>query len=262
MFRGFNVTVQSCQDYYYKIGLKMFDEFKSNAIKQLDKYVGVDGTINGSELESDWFGEINAHIFISHSHDDERLAIALAGYLFEKHNIKCFIDSCIWGYSNELLRMIDNKYCWNAESKMYNYNTRNYSTSHVHMMLSAALNKMIDKCEVLFLLNTPESIQTSDILNETDSPWIYSEILASKLIEKKTPQRHKTARIARRVKKLASGERMDEALKVKYKLDLDHLSDLSEEEIINWGIEASSSPENAMDLLYHQKPAPKKHQLL
>ena len=262
MYRGFNVTIQSYQDYYYQIGLKVFNEIRISTIKQLDKYVGVNGVLNGSELETDWFGEIDAHIFISHSHTDEMRAIALAGYLFEKHNIKCFVDSCVWGYSNDLLKQIDNEYCKNTDSNTYNYDTRNYSTSHVHMMLSSALNKMIEKCETLFLINTPNSIETSDILNETYSPWIYSEILTSKLIEKKIPQRHLHVGVERRIETFSKAENLNESFKIKYKLDLEHLADLSEEEVINWGLIPSNSPENALDILYHHKPAPKKPYIL
>lgn len=262
MYRGFNVTIKTYDEFHYQIGLKMFNEMRNSTIKQLDKYVGVNGVINGSELENDWFSEIDSHIFISHSHTDKKLAIALAGYLFKKHGIKCFVDSCVWGYSNELLKQIDNWYCKNTESNTYNYDRRNFSTSHVHMMLSASLNKMIEKCESLFLINTPNSIETSDILKETYSPWIYSEILTSKLIEKKIPPRHIHIGLERRVETFSKAENLNESLKIKYKLDLDHLVDLSEEEIINWGLIPSDTPENALDILYHHKPAPQKQLIL
>ena len=141
MYRGFNVTKKSYDEHHYQVGLELFNSIKNSTIEKLDKYIGINGVINGSDLENDWFGDIDAHIFISHSHIDEKLAISLAGYLFEKHKIKCFVDSCVWEYSNILLRQIDNKYCKNIDSDTYNYDTRNYSTSHVHMMLSCALNK-------------------------------------------------------------------------------------------------------------------------
>lgn len=258
MYRGFNTTIKTYDEHHYQIGLRLFNEMRNSTIKQLDKYVGINGVINGFELEDDWFGEIDSHIFISHSHKDEKLAIALAGYLFKNHGIKSFVDSCVWGYSNDLLKQIDNKYCKNDNSNTYNYDIRNFSTSHVHMMLSAALNKMIEKSEILFLINSPNSIETSDILNETYSPWIYSEILISKLIEKKIPLRHLYEGLEGRIKTFSKAEKLNESLKIKYKLDLDHLIDLSEQEIINWGVMPSSSPENALDILYHLKPAPRK----
>jgi hypothetical protein len=256
MYRGFNVSLKNHNDQYYRDGLRLFNETRDITIHQLDKYVGVDGVINGADLEEDWFGEIDAHIFISHSHVDRRLAISLAGYLYKCHNLRCFIDSCVWGYSNDLLKKIDSKYCKNSDSSTYDYNARNYSTSHVHMMLSSALNKMIDKCECLFLINTPNSIQTSDILNETYSPWIYSEILTSKLIDKKEPLRHSLGALEERADTIRKAEMFSEKLIIKHRLDLDHLVELSEMDVTRWGRFQSYSPEHALDKLYGYKPAP------
>jgi hypothetical protein len=255
MYRGFNVTLNTYDEYFYKVGLELFKELENMTIKQLDKYVGINGVINGSELQNDWFREIDSHIFISHSHTDAKLAIALSGYLYTQHKVKCFVDSCIWGYSNNLLKEIDDKYCKNPNNNTYNYETRNFSTSHVHMMLSSALNKMIDKCESLFLINTPNSLETSDIQKETYSPWIYAEILTSKLIEKKVPLRHLRIGLERKKETFSKAENLNESLKIKYKLDLDHLTDLSEEEIISWCSISTKNPENALDNLYKYKPA-------
>jgi len=121
-------------------------------------------------------------------------------------------------------------------------------------MLSASLNKMIDKCESLFLINTPNSIETSDILKETYSPWIYSEILTSKLIEKKIPERHLHFGFERRVETFSNSDNVNESLKIKYKLDSNHLVDLSEADIISWGSKRSETPEDALDYLYDNKP--------
>ncbi len=49
-------------------------------------------------------------MFLSHSHKDEKSVIAFAGYL-SSLGIKAFVDSYIWGYSNDLLKEIDNEYC-------------------------------------------------------------------------------------------------------------------------------------------------------
>ena len=45
--------------------------------------------------------------------------------------------------SNDLLRRIDENYCRHSNGISFDYNKRNYSTSHVHMMLSIALSKML-----------------------------------------------------------------------------------------------------------------------
>lgn len=57
------------------------------------------------------------------------------------------------------------------------------------MMLSTALNNMIDSTECLFFLNTPNSISLSnEITNEqkfTYSPWLYSELTTASIVEKR-----------------------------------------------------------------------------
>lgn len=257
MYRGFDVKIGSYTEYYYKIGIEMFNSYEKETIQILDNFVGIDGIINGSELQENWFANLNADIFLSHSHTDEKLAIGLAGFLSEKFNLRCFIDSCVWGYSNKLLKQIDNRYCRNLNSDSYNYDMRNFSTSHVHMMLSASLNKMIDNCECLFFMNTPNSLRTSELTNETFSPWIYSEILTSKIVEMKTPERYKN-QTTRRTEFFTKAESSNEDLQIKYKVDLNHLVKLTESEIIEWSTGGSISGDNALDKLYQMKPALKK----
>ena len=57
------------------------------------------------------------------------MVIALNGWLYESFGIKSFIDSSVWGYANDLLKLIDDAYCLNLEgtNKSYNYEKRNYS---------------------------------------------------------------------------------------------------------------------------------------
>lgn len=60
----------------------------------------------------------------------------------------------IWKHADELLRLIDDKFCCQPESGTYNYTKRNVSTSHVHMVWSFVLNTMMDKCEALLFKNS------------------------------------------------------------------------------------------------------------
>lgn len=70
---------------------------------------------------------------------------------------------------------------------MFDYDKRNYSTSHVHMMLSIALTSMIDACETVFLLNTPQSISLEEDIKkeQTSSPWIYHELSTANVMRVK-----------------------------------------------------------------------------
>lgn len=176
--------------YYYFKGKEMYESVKNQIHELLDSYIGVNGVVNGSKLQDDWFPSIKEDTFLSHSHKDKELAIKLAGWLYNNFNLITFIDSCIWDYSDKLIKEIDEKYCKNYNNTTYNYKKRNISTSHVHMMLMNALIKIIDKSECVFFLNTDNFVikTEEEILknkNKTYSPWIYSEINATNLVRKK-----------------------------------------------------------------------------
>lgn len=93
----------------------------------------------------------------------------------------------VWGYSKDLLEIIDDEYGLQTSGN-YSYQRRNYLTSHVYMMLSIALTKMIDKCESIFFVNTPNLIVVSENIKAakyTLSPWIYSELEMTRMIRHK-----------------------------------------------------------------------------
>lgn len=182
--------------------------------------------INGTDIQKEWFPEIEADIFLSHSHKDIKLAEKLAIWLYEKFGLKTFIDSHVWGYANDLLKEIDDEYCL-KKNWYYDYNLRNFSTSHVHMMLNIALFKMMDKCECLFFLNTPNSINLSESMKtQTFSPWIYSELVSSKIIRKKAYKKYrKSYRIVQDSAKI---------LTIKYDVPINHLIELNFEDLDKW----------------------------
>jgi len=186
MYKGYNLHIGLLDlDFskYSEKGKKMFNENRQKIQSTLDSFALKDGSLDGSKMQEDWFPQIKADVFISHSHKDENLAKCFAGWLKETFDLDSFIDSCVWGYSNNLLRIIDDKFCKNENTPTYNYNKRNGSTSHVHMMLSTALTMMLDKTECVFFLNTPNSITTDSVISRTYSPWIYHEIAMTKLIK-------------------------------------------------------------------------------
>ena len=232
-------------NFYHSKGKELFDKQKIIIKRKLEQYViGDSGVIDGTKLQEDWFPLVNCDIFISHSHKDEDLAIALAGWLYETFGLESFIDSCIWGYADDLLEIIDDEHCRNS-MKSYSYKRRNFSTSHVHMMLNMALMQMIDKTECLFFLNTPNSIDLSDIETRTLSPWIYSEIGISQMIEKKSP----------RTKYFS--DNLNESLRISYKLDLSYLANIDHTDLLLWK-QKNVRKERALNSLYEIIPAPQK----
>lgn len=229
MYRGFQLTLSKenipHQKIFLDVGENHLSKYRTEVQKTISSFVLNDGSLDGIQMQENWFPQINVDVFISHSHQDEELAIIFAGWLYNTFGLTAFIDSCVWGYANNLLKIIDNKYCHRKATNSYDYGKRNYSTSHVHMMLSVALSKMIDNTECLFFLNTPNSITPGSVIQQTESPWIYSEIAMSGLIRRKSP-----TRIRRTTESFSSGGE----LKVRYTLPTEHLTAVNCDILTEW----------------------------
>lgn len=231
---------------------------KDNIYKTLDKLVENDNSIDTSNLMSDWFPQVKADIFISHSHKDKSIAVKLSNWLYINFGLRSFIDSSVWGYANELLQEIDNKYCYNDESRTYDYKLRNYTTNHVYLMLANSLTTMIDRTECLFFINTSESISVSNTVEEkTNSPWLFHELNTSQIIRKKSPERKiilHEGTFAKEERGLPSFE---------YDAELNHLEFLSTDDLLNWyqdyrtkkmfGQHLSRDSIHSLDVLYKMK---------
>lgn len=247
MYRGFNITDIDLNEEYIESGKEMFNAHKKVIIQTLDKFVNNNGRLDGSQMQSSWFPTINADVFISHSHSDEAQAIALAGVLYDEFGLTSFVDSCVWGYANNLLKKIDNIYCPTGRGT-YDYDLRNRSTSHVHMMLASALSMMIDSAECLFFLNTPKSLSADDIIKKTMSPWIYYELMAYKYIKKPI--------LPRQVTKGLLDEQVIEklALDVEYSVDFKDFVELSIDDLILWQKYSKNRGISSLDVLYSLFP--------
>lgn len=249
MFVGFNLDVDKNFNLYYERGKAMFNNNRNKIKRELDDFIFRDGGLDGTKMQDTWFPQINADIFISHSHKDERKAIELAGWLNYRFNLNVFIDSCVWGYAGDLLKMIDDEFCLNENRETYSYERRNYSTSHVHMMLSTALSMMIDRTECVFFLNTPNSITTSDIINKTESPWIYSELAMTKLVRNRALKEYRPEKIQKFEKKSFNEAQQ---MIIKYEVSLKHLQKLNNHDLESWST-LCHEEEYPLDKLYEAK---------
>lgn len=200
MFVGFNlnisenffVTQSKSFEEYQKIGKEHIEVPKKTIEKSLEKYVN-DDVIAGSKMQNDWFPEINADIFLSHSSKDKKLVNAIAGWIHDKFDLNCFIDSNVWCYAGDLSDKLNDSYS-NKEDNgkggfLYNHKKCLKVSEHVNTMLNIALQRMIDKCECIFLINTENSIsikKDSKNIDITYSPWIYSELVCSEIVRKKS----------------------------------------------------------------------------
>lgn len=148
-------------------------------------------TFDMTEIKENWFKiSSNYDIFLSHSHADKAIALSLKAWFKDEFNLNVFIDSEVWGYANDLLLEIDNKFAKNANDNTYNYTIRNDTTAHVHLMLSTSLHQMMDKCECVFFLSTNNSLSDRSQSDEkTYSPWIFDELISSSILRKNKPNR-------------------------------------------------------------------------
>lgn len=255
MFATFKMDLPDCSrdiwEQCYKEGLEVYSAHKQKIKESLDKYLSVDGELKVSEIEKDWFPSFKANVFLSHSHKDEKNVIAFAG-LLNNIGLTVFIDSCVWKYADELLLQIDDEYCVSKRNSdgsvdTYNYQRRNQSTAHVHMMLNGALMKMMDNTECLIVLDTPNSLKTKDISNgTTNSGWIYSELLMSKFLRKKYP-------IRKNVNFTINESVRHDELAVVYDTDITHLIKISIKDIISATKEGKNSGLDVLDQLYFTK---------
>lgn len=251
MYRGFNLIIpENLKTDFLKKGTEIKNTMLSEIQERMVDLISYDGIINGNKVIEKWFPIIECDIFLSHSHNDYDKALKLAGLLNEKFGLKTFIDSTVWGFSNDLLKILDDNYCKHENGTSYSYEKRNYSTSHVHLMLNSALNKMIDNCEAIFFLNTPNSISADTTIEQTtNSPWIFSEISTTQTIRKKTPKRLKqeTRTFS---SKVTLSESVKAQLEVEYEIELSHFTSLNLNDIKNWISRAKNSPNNPLDVLY------------
>lgn len=253
MYKGFLIETPSpsfvCL--YADRGRELVDARRSRVSEGLLTYTGENGELNADQLVKQWFPELRADVFISHSHLDKELAFGLVGWLKEKLGVTAFVDSMVWGSADELLKQIDDKYCKNENEDAYSYSKRNLSTSHVHMMLAMAIAKMIDSCECLFLLSTPSSISAGNTItnaSQTSSPWLFTEVVLSSLIRRTPLSSERQVRLKEAAPSLEAA--MDSA-NVSYSLPLAHLSKLNQAMLERWRTSAGNARgQSALDALY------------
>jgi hypothetical protein len=248
VFRGFNLDVpEVLLEKYVAVGAELKAANQRIVADKIESFQDENKHLIASAMTAEWFPEIKAQVFISHAHKDSQIAKGLAGFLYNC-GISSFIDSTAWGYSDDLLGLIDGAFCRNRFNNNYNYQKRNRSTAHVHMMLSVALSQMINACECVIFLNTPHSISSRGYVEgeTTDSPWIYAEISMTSLIQKRPKEAH-------RLKKALSNESLasDASMTIKYDVDLNHLTKMDANSFQSWVRAIGRNPNiNALDLLY------------
>jgi hypothetical protein len=217
----------------YEHGLKSYKSLRKEVRAELDGFIREDGMVDAAMLETAWFPNLKCDVFLSHSHADENLAIAFANWLAQNFGIRTFIDSTVWGYALDLQKELDDRY--NLRLDGYDYKGSNRVCGFVDMLLATSLSKMIDRCECLMFLDTGNSIIPTNKSNqETSSPWIYHELLQSRIIEKKLtrPATKLFSQAGRLVEAVAESKQLK--FKPALPADTEHLWELNASDLKRW----------------------------
>jgi len=207
--------------------------------------------IDGTLLQELWFPKIKSNIFISHSHKDEKLAIQLAGWLWDNFGLKTFIDSSVWEYADDLIKKLDDDYSFISQDKnntVYDYSICHCTCSHVYLMLTNALTKMMDETECLIFLNSENSLSHDEYMKKenTRSPWIYTELELAKMIKRRELDYYRTDEWVEH--KFANESAYPD---IRYEIDTGELIDINDKDLKYWA--GSGSNEFPLTTLYKIK---------
>lgn len=178
MFRAYALDLEKIEPLIKnESSLSIYDDVKtSKIIETLEDILSAKKEfLKADDLRNLFFPSAECPVFLSHSGQNKQNVRKFAQWLKKNFEINAFIDSDLWGCIADLQRKIDAKYSKGDNGK-YDYEKRNYSTAHVHMMLSHALTQMIDYSECFIFLKSSESISIQDTQKGTFSPWIFHEL--------------------------------------------------------------------------------------
>lgn len=272
MYNGFNLKINAERDCgpdsinfldpgYIKTGETHLGDVSGKVNQELENMV-LKGTDipDGVAIQNDWFPEINADIFISHSHSDRDLANGIAGWINQKFGLRCFIDSNVWGHADKLLKTVNDehsdRHTGEHGENVYSYRLCNEAANHVNAMLTIALQKMIDRCECILFLNTNQSILPYEKPEDdaTYSPWIYSEIVCTQLIRRREWEEYR--------KEIFHGDQRvlfeaSEGFRPAYSVSLDHMMPLNMGDLMEWeqNYPKNTPKHHPLDYLYKQLAA-------
>ena len=265
MFAGFNLEInkhffeskQKSFQEYQKIGEEHLGAQGEGIENALSEYIN-NNIVDGSKIQKDWFPEVDADIFLSHSSADKELVNAIAGWLNDNFNLKCFVDSNIWCYAGNISEMLNSNYS-NKRSDgnggyLYNHKRCLKVSEHVDTMLNIALQKMIDKCESVFLINTEKSIyinSDSKSVDITYSPWIYSELVCSEIVRKKPLYFYRyNSELYHSINESRRFEDVSNNLTISYNAPTQHLIKINQDVLEKWNRQFDMEYPFPLDLLY------------
>lgn len=260
MYRKFKINTTELKNITEGNDSDKYDyDNQENIVKSFWNNFDYKRKLSADDISKEWFPQIKANVFLSHSHKDEKIAINFANYLYNNFKLISFIDSEIWHYMNELLLNIDDVYCKSSTGKTYDYEKRNISTSHVHTILTMALAQMIDSTECIIFLNSENTTTIKENIAETNSPWIYSELMINNIIRRRNLKRPRLNSMKESQIRTDSVD-SNPPLEVDYNINnfLDNFMTIDKSVLDNWvkDYNEQPSPTNppamALDILYNK----------
>lgn len=213
------------------------------------------------DLLDNWFPNSGCHLFISHSHADKKIAIAIANELYIKFGIKSFIDSEFWGFVDKAIYGINDKHSRiEGRDDVFEYSKCMRVASNFHLMLANALTDGIYYSDSCLFIKTDNSMSLqgdeSGVNEGTLSPWIFTEVnYTSTVAIAPHPKRPKPLlKAAFRSDVSMEGaeslnEAMDSALQVAYRPKTEHMTKVDEDKLIQTIFKATERPkENDFDI--------------
>jgi hypothetical protein len=237
---------------FFYIGAEQYQKDYEYIQRTLENDVMEDFVLDASSIQTNWFPHIGADIFLSHARKDENRAKIFAGFMKKHFNLNVCIDSCLWGYFNNLLKQVDDKFCSKVPGSYYREKC-NYSASHIHMMLASSFMMMIDAIECLMYMDTPQALSIQEVTQTSNSPWIYMEMIMSHTMNRKRKELHES-RISFFDKKSRGKNSKDkESVNIKYLLDMLQVKDMSFTDFQTF-LQNKSDDKYSLDMLYEIIP--------
>lgn len=189
--RNFFDEKEYTYDEYIDIGEQHLDQMARSFEK--DMYACINAqTTEQLIIDEDWFPELRIDIFISHLWKDDRLELALVGWLYSTFGLRCMIDSYIWDsierLTDEYNSLYSNRRRRQNGNEIFDYGCGNRVSNHIVSMLHIAANKMMDKAEAVIFLNTDDDwyIYENRGISRRYLPWIYTEEVMANNMRRKS----------------------------------------------------------------------------
>ena len=240
-------------DYYARLKAQarnLFSAYKRQVEENLARYrIDTTSIVDGDAVESKWFPKKKFDVFISHSHRDLEFVGCLALCLRQKCGLEVFVDSLVWGYKDDLVNRL-----YQPEQLIIRNESEKQAlllgvAAHVDGMLQKSLMEIMDECETLFFLNTPNSVSAKGVVHKTYSPWLYAELEASKRLRIRIPVRRKQFSTTL----FESGiEDKKAEFKIEHNADTGHLSKMDGSIFAKW-VNSCTEPrrDQSLDKLYN-----------